>query len=235
MKKIVWGVVGLMLGLQAGEVYATFSVAAQKSAQLAFNASGIVASVNSDIGSVVKQGEVLATLESDDINASLQSARTVLKYAKKEYDRQLKVKHLIDAATLDVYASKYENAKNQVILQQALFDKTVLKAPFEGIIFWKELENGDTVSGALLRTVLKIQSLHARKLILSFDQKYWKEIKAGDTFNYKLDGDSREYEGKIVKVYPYADAENRKMQAEVQAKDLPVGLFGDGKILTQMK
>ena len=235
MKKIVWSVIGLVVGLQAGEVYATFSVEAQQSAQLAFSASGIVEKVTVDIGSVVKQDEVLATLESDDINASLQMAKTQYKYAKKDFERQLKVKHLIDAASFDMYASKYENAKDQVILQQALFDKTVLKAPFEGIVFWKELEKGDTVSGAMIRTVLKLQSLHARKLILSFDQKYWKEIKAGDTFTYTLDGDTREYTGKIVKVYPYADAQNRKMQAEVHAKDLPVGLFGSGTITTQVK
>jgi RND family efflux transporter MFP subunit len=235
MKKIIWGVIGLVLGLQAGEVYATFTVEAQKSAQLAFNASGIVGNVNIDIGSVVKENEILATLESDDINASLQLAKTQFKYAKKDFERQLKVKHLVDQESLDQYANKYESAKDQVILQQALFDKTILKAPFEGIIFWKELEVGDTVSGALLRTVLKVQSLYARKLVLSFDQKYWKEIKVGDAFSYKLDGDSRQYEGKIVKVYPSADANNRKMQAEVHAKDLPVGLFGDGLISTQMK
>jgi len=235
MKKIIWSVVGLVLSLQAGEVYATFTVEAQKSAQLAFNASGIVDKVRIDIGSVVKENEILATLESNDINASLQMARTVYKYAKKDFERQLKVKHLVDQESLDQYASKYESAKDQVIYQQALFDKTVLKAPFDGIVFWKELEVGDTVSGAMIRTVLKVQSLHARKLILSFDQKYWKEIKEGDTFTYKLDGDSRQYKGKIVKVYPSADANNRKMQAEVHAKDLPVGLFGDGMITTQMK
>ena len=235
MKKINWSVVGLVLSLQAGEVYATFTVEAQKSAQLAFNASGIVDKVRIDIGSVVKENEILATLESNDINASLQMARTVYKYAKKDFERQLKVKHLVDQESLDQYASKYESAKDQVIYQQALFDKTVLKAPFDGIVFWKELEVGDTVSGAMIRTVLKVQSLHARKLILSFDQKYWKEIKTGDTFTYKLDGDSRQYEGKIIKVYPSADANNRKMQAEVHAKDLPVGLFGDGLITTQMK
>ncbi len=235
MKKIIWSVVGLVLSLQAGEVYATFTVEAQKSAQLAFNASGIVDKVQIDIGSVVKENEILATLESNDINASLQMARTVYKYAKKDFERQLKVKHLVDQESLDQYASKYESAKDQVIYQQALFDKTVLKAPFDGIVFWKELEVGDTVSGAMIRTVLKVQSLHARKLILSFDQKYWKEIKEGDTFTYKLDGDSRQYEGKIIKVYPSADANNRKMQAEVHAKDLPVGLFGDGMITTQMK
>lgn len=235
MKKIVWSLLCLVLNLQATEVYATFTVEAQKSAQLAFNASGIVNQVNVDIGSVVKENDVLATLESNDINASLQIAHTAFKYAKKDFERQLKVKNIIDQASLDQYAGKYENAKNQVIYQQALLDKTILKSPFDGIVFWKEVEIGDTVSGMMLKTVLKLQSRHARKLVLSFDQKYWKEVKVGDRFIYKLDGDTAHYEGKIIKIYPYADANNRKMQAEVHAKDLPVGLFGDGTITTQAK
>lgn len=235
MRKMILSLMFLTFGLQAEEVYATFTVEAEQSAQLAFNASGIVNKVNVDIGSVVKENDVLATLESNDINASLQIASTALKYAKKDFARQLKVKNIIDQASLDQYASKYENTKAQVFYQQALLDKTVLKSPFDGIVFWKEVEIGDTVSGMMLKTVLKLQSRHERKLILSFDQKYWKEVKVGNTFKYKLDGDITQYEGKIIKIYPYANANNRKIEAEVYAKDLPVGLFGDGTITTQTK
>jgi len=89
------------------------------------------------------------------------------------------------------------------------------------------------VSGQAIRTILRIQSLHKRKLILAFDQKYWKDIKTGDTFKYKVDGDPKEYEGKISKIYPHADPLSRKIKAEVEVKDFVAGLFGDGYITTQ--
>ncbi len=235
MRKMFLSLMFLTFGLQAEEVYATFTVEAEQSAQLAFNASGIVNKVNVDIGSVVNENDVLATLESNDISASLQIVRTAFKYAKKDYERQLKVKNIIDEASLDQYASRYENTKAQVIYQEALLDKTVLRSPFDGIVFWKGVEIGDTVSGMMLKTVLKLQSKHERKLVLSFDQKYWKEVKVGDMFKYKIDGDSTSYEGKINKVYPYANANNRKMEAEVHAKDFPAGLFGEGYVMTQTK
>ena len=155
-----------------------------------------------------------------------------MKYAKKDYERQVKVKKLVDASKFDSYLFKYESAKAQVIYQQALLDKTLLKAPFDGVIYDKKLEVGDVVSGAMIRTVFKVQSMHERKLILEFDQKYWKDIKTGQVFNYSIDGDSKKYSGKISKVYPFADSGNRKIRAEVETKDFIPGLFGDGTITT---
>lgn len=230
-KKILLGML-LLAGsmLQAQEVYATFTVEAGKSANLAFTSSGTVNKVLVDISSVVKKGEILAELQNYDLKAALNIATTALKYAKKDYERQLKVKKLLDASKFDSYAFKYENAKAQVIYQQALLDKTILRAPFDGIIIDKSIEEGDVVSGAMIRTVFKIQSKHERKIILSFDQKYWKIIKKGQIFHYQLDGDKQKYSGKISKIYPYADSGNRKIKAEVLAKDFIVGLFGEGYI-----
>jgi multidrug resistance efflux pump len=113
---------------------------------------------------------------------------------------------------------------------KAMLDKTTLYAPFDGVILDKSVEVGDAVSGVSPKTILKIQSLHVRKLILEFDQKYWQNVKIGDVYKYKIDGDSNEYEGRISKIYPYANANNRKIKAEIQTKDFIVGLFGDGTI-----
>jgi RND family efflux transporter MFP subunit len=226
-------IVGLMLSftaLQAGEIYATFNVEAEQSANLAFTTSGTVNKVNVSIASEVKKGEVLSSLDNAEIKVALNIATTALKYAKRDYERQAKVKKLLDASRFDTYAFKYENAKAQAVYQQVLLDKTVLKAPFGGVIYEKSIEVGDVVSGAMVRTVLKIQSLKKRKLVLEIDQKYWKVIKPGLTFRYKVDGDDREYQGKISKVSPYADDANRKIRAEVESEGFTPGLFGEGSI-----
>ena len=194
----------LMLGslLNAAETYATFVVKPMQEANLAFIASGIVKKVNVDIGSHVKKGAVLAELDNSDIKAMLEVTKTAYKYAKKDYERQLKIQNLIDEAKFDAVANKYESAKNQLAYQQALYNKTFLKAPFNGVIFAKELEIGDAVSGMMLRTVFQIQSTTKRKLLLSFDQKDRNLVKVGDTFKYKLDGDNKVYSAKISKIYP---------------------------------
>ena len=231
MKKIILSLMLLAVSIQAKDIYATFTVEAQKSANLAFTSSGTVNSVSVEVSSLVKKGDLLAELQNDDLKAALNIANTALKYTKKDYDRQMKVKKLVDALKFDSYAFKYENAKAQVIYQQALLDKTLLKAPFDGVIFNKSVEVGDVVSAAMIRTVFKMQSMHERKLILEFDQKYWKSVKVGQNLNYSIDGDSQKYSGKISKIYPFADSGNRKIKAEVKVEDFVVGLFGEGYIV----
>lgn len=235
MKKIIWSMLWMITAMSAEEVYATFEVEAQKSANLAFSSSGIVQKVTVDVGSEVKKEDVLSTLQNDDLKVMLEGAQVALKYAKLDYDRQVKVKKIIDQSQFDQYAFKYENAKVQAAYQKSLLDKTVLRAPFDGVIYEKSLEEGDVVSGAMIRTLLKIQSAHERKLILEFDQKYHAKVKVGDLFKYKIDGDEKIHEGKISKIYPVVNMENRKVIAEVEAKDLMVGLFGEGTILINDK
>ncbi len=235
MKKIFILLALLLVNLQAKEIYATFTVHADKSANLAFSSSGIVDSVKVDIGSVVKKGDILAKLQNDDYKASLNITQTTLKYAKKDYMRRQKVKSIIDQGEFDKYASKYADAKAALAYKQALLDKTILKAPFDGVIYDKAIEVGDAVSGAMIRTVFKIQSKSERKLLLAFDQKYWSDVKVGDKFSYKVDGSDKTYEGIIRKIYPTIDRKKRKIKAEVKAKDFIVGLFGDGTIITTEK
>lgn len=228
MKKLL-SLAVLAVSLSAG-VYATFNVEAKQNANLAFVSSGIVNKVNVDIGSVVKQDDVLATLENSDIKALLDSSETNLKYAKKAFERQDKIKTLIDESKFDGFAKEYENAKSTYAYEQSMYNKTFLKAPFDGVIYSKDIELGNAVSGMMLKTVFQIQSVHERKLVLEFDQKYNKAVKVGQTFQYSVDGDDKVYTGTISKVYPHADVKTRKMMAEVEAKEFTVGLFGDGTI-----
>jgi len=234
MKKLALLMV-LTAGIYAQDIYATFKVKAQKEANLAFSAGGIVNRVNADIGAVVKKGDVLASLQNSDLKALYEIALIAQKYAKKDYNRQLRVKDVINRAHLDAFAFKYDSAKAKAKYQKSLLDKTYLKVPFDGVVIYKAVEAGDVVSGMAPRTIFKIQSEHDRKLLVNFDQKYSSVVKVGDTFKYKIDGSEKEYIGKISKIYPTIDTKSRQAIAEVKAKDFKPGLFGTGTIVTEGK
>ncbi len=244
MKRIILGLIALVVSLSAAEIYATFNIEAQRSANLAFYSGGIVKKIHVDVSSVVKKDDTLVELQNDDLKASLRiakasldSAKVSLKFAKKDYERQKLIKDLIDESKFDQYVFAYETAKvaisqaeANVAYQQSLLDRTQISAPFDGVIFEKSVEVGDVVSGMMLRTVFKIQSAKERNLIFEFDQKYWKIVSVGNRVKYTVNGDAKLYEGQISKVYPQADSDNRKIKAEVKAKGFVVGLFGDGYI-----
>jgi len=88
MKKMIFSFMLLILNMQAEEVYATFSVQADQSANLAFTSSGIVNNISVDVATIVKKDDILAQLQNADLKAALNIASTSLKYAKREYDRQ---------------------------------------------------------------------------------------------------------------------------------------------------
>jgi len=232
MKKIVTTILLAVMSLSASEIYATFNVKANKEANLAFNIGGIVKKALVDIGDEVKANELLAELKNSDIKANLHLAQIELKYAKKDYNRQLKVKNVIGQSVLDKFAFKKEIAQAKIAQIKTTLDKTYLKAPFNGIITYKNIEAGDTVPGMSPKLVYKLISPHKRKLIVEFDGKYLSKVKVGDEFKYKLDGSNKELIGKISKIYPTVDTKTQKAKAEVETKDIKVGLFGSGVIVT---
>jgi membrane fusion protein (multidrug efflux system) len=244
MKKTVLLVLLLAAGLYAQKIYATFDVEAARSAELSVSASGIIEAINVDVGSRVKKGDVLLWLGNRDLKEALELAKSRLelarinaKYAERDFRRFEKVKKVIDEGVYDQYASAYERslssvreAEVNVRYKEELLNKTILRAPFDGVIYDKPVEVGDVVSGAMIKILLRLQSTEDAKLKLAVDQKYWKQLKAGQSFTYRVDGDATLRKGVIDKVYPTANSGNRKIIVEVPAKRIIPGLFGDGEI-----
>jgi len=219
--------------LLASEVYATFTVHAKKAANLAFTYSGIIKHYNVDIMSRVKKGDVLATLVNDDLIATINASKISLKYAKSDYQRykNLLKQGLIDIAKFEKFALQYESIKAKIVYEDSINAKTILRAPFDGVITERMIEEGDVVSGQTLKTAFTIQSEHQRTLLVEFDQKYSADVNVGDVFVYKVDGDSNEYSGTVYRIFPAANIQTRKVSIQVNARDFTVGLFGEGKII----
>lgn len=218
------------LSLWGEDIYATFNVEANQSANLAFSTSGIVDKVYVDIGDSVKKGQVLASLKVGDLKAELKVLEVELKYAQKDWQRAQKAKRVMDKVRLDQYAFKRDIALAKIKLQKELIDKSILKAPFDGVIFGRDIEVGDVVTGMNPKTVLQIESQRERKLLIYIDQKYVKVVKKGDLFRYRFSDDNTTKRVKITKIYPTIDTKSRKMTAQAQSQDEMVGLFGDGYI-----
>ncbi len=234
----------LSAAVMAQEIYATFNVVADKEANLVLSTSGLIKKINVDVGDQVKKGQVLLELDSDDLKTSItlaqkqiELAEVNLRFAKKSYDRYSKVKEVVDEGEFDTYASGYERAKIELstakatlAYKQALYEQTRLKAPFSGVIALKEVEVGDGVSSAKMETLLTLITPQKQKLVVQVDEKYWKQLKIGQTFSYSVDGEKTKRESKISKIYPAIDPKKRAITIELPAQELKVGMFGHGML-----
>nr|WP_314468111.1 efflux RND transporter periplasmic adaptor subunit [uncultured Campylobacter sp.] len=249
MNKILLFLLSAAVALCAQDrIYASFDVAAAKDAQLALKAVGIVKSVNVEIGSAVKRGDVLLELENESEKLAvrlaqndLESAQTAKAHAKSVLDKfklvqSVSSKQAFENAEFDFKnAALAENRAHLALnLAQKRLEDTRLLAPFDGTISGKSIEVGEGVGG-VAQKLMSIFSYPDVKLKLSFDEKFKDRVKIGSEFIYKLDGQSEERRGKISLIYPTIDTKNGKIYAEVRARNLTPGLFGEGYIVSDSR
>ena len=234
------------LPLFGEEIYATFNIQATQSATLSLASNGVIEEIFVEVGDFVEKGEKLLTLKAKDLQenvkiakATLDSARIEYNFLESQYKRYQSSKNVIDKNTFERIQSQYQSslyafkkAQANYDLQKELLDKTILYAPFSGVISNKFVEVGDGV-GAISSKLFVLESKQ-KKAMIEFDSQYLSQVKVGDKFQYKLQNIAQKDPLILTKIYPSIDMKTKKAKAEALLKrDLPSGIFGDGLILGQ--
>lgn len=229
MKKIFIITLFMIQALFAEDIYATFDVVSDKKSELGLSISGIISTLNVDVGDKVKKGDLLLSLYNAQEKNEYETARKNAEHSAKTYERYAKISDVIDKEKMENYLYDRDitllNAQNKEIILR----KTELRAPYDLVVTKKNIDLGAIVL-ASQTNLLDVIALDDVKLVLKLDEKYWQKVKVGQTFIYKVDGSNENYEGLITKVYPIILNETRQMEAEVKAKNLMPGLFGNGTI-----
>ena len=229
MKKILILTLFIFQALFAEEIYATFDVVSEKKSELGLSISGIISTLNVNVGDKVKKGDLLLSLNNSQEKVEYETARKNAEHSAKIYERYAKISDVIDKEKMENYLYDRDitqlNAQNKEIILR----KTELRAPYDLVVTKKNIDLGSIVLASQTK-LIDVIALDDVKLVLKFDEKYWQKLKVGQLFTYKVDGSDKIYEGKITKIYPTILNETREMQAEVKTKDLMPGLFGNGTI-----
>jgi RND family efflux transporter MFP subunit len=237
----------LLFGSLLGEeIYATFDVVALKEANLALTTSGVVKTINVDVGSHVKKGEILLEIDNDNLIAGVDLAKESLKkahieeqFARQTFERYKKVENVIDAQLMDQNTLVFQKstaalgeAKAQLRYQSTLVEKTRLRAPFSGVISHRNIELGDGVGGGSM-PLFKLISNGTVKLLVQFDEKYLTKVRKGSAVRYRVDGENQWHNAVISKLHPTVNPKTRKATAEILVGKIAPGLFGEAFILVE--
>lgn len=229
MKKIFLITLFMFHGLFAEEIYATFDVISEKESQLGLSVSGIVSTLNVNVGDKVKKGDLLLSLNNTQEKNEYETARKNAEHSSKIYERYAKISDVIDKEKMENYLYDRDISQLNAQNKEIVLKKTELRAPYDLVVTKKNIDLGAIVL-ASQTNLLDVIALDDVKLVLKLDEKYWQKVKVGQTFIYKVDGSDKNYEGIISKIYPVVLKETRQMEAEVKAKNLMPGLFGNGTI-----
>ena len=229
MKKVLIVMLFLFQSLFAQEVYATFDVVSEKKSELGLSISGIVGTLNVNIGDRLKKGDLILSLNNSQEKNEYEIARKNAEHSFKVYERYAKISDVIDKEKMENYLYDKEITQLNAQNKEIILKKTELSAPYDLIIAKKNIDLGSIVLASQTK-LIEVISMDDIKLVLKFDEKYWQKVKVGQIFTYKVDGSDKNYEGKITKIYPTILSETRQIQAEVKVNDLLPGLFGNGMI-----
>src|SRR5687768_2459703 len=157
----------------------TGSLLANEEVEIRSEVSGRVTSIGFKEGQKVQQGQVLVTLNDDDLQAQLRNAEAGLKLAKLTEERQ---KQLLDVKGISQEAFESTQVERigmeaQVDNLKALIAKTTIRAPFNGTIGLRSISEGGFVDPTTL--IATLTQTDPIKLDLNVPERYGREIRSG--------------------------------------------------------
>ena len=164
----------------------------------------IVQSVLVDVGSPVKAGQTLITLQVAARGAQVQSGKTAYDEAVLNYNRlkQLNSKGGISKSEVDAAYSRMKTAEAALKSTQSSLQRTSLKASINGIVSARNVEPGEIAeSGKVLLSIVDPKTMEAELMV---SKKDIMNINAGTTVEIRVDGQT--HTGWVKRISPEAQS-----------------------------
>lgn len=193
-------------------IEANGTVIANESVDLRPEVSGRLTYLHVPEGLKVAQGTVLARVNSADLQAQLQKSQVQLDLAQTTVQR---LKTLLDVG--GVNQSDYDIAVNQanslradIDYTRTLIDKTVIRAPFTGVIGLRQVSPGAYVSPATV--IASMQQLTKAKVDFTLPEQYSDMIKIGGIVEVEVDAaNEKRQRARIIAMEPEAIRQTRNV------------------------
>ncbi len=166
-----------------------------ETADLAFSVDGTIESIEVDLGDLVKRNELLAVLDREPYELTvdvrrgqLEQAQTALEQSERAYQRQRELfeRDVISTRQYDEARAQYKTAHEEVeVSRQRLglaehdLDNTRLTAPYEGVIAGRMVEEFEEVAAG--RPILRLQVEREAEVTVLVPETLVYNIRVGDT------------------------------------------------------
>lgn len=230
----------------------TGSIQPERRADLRAEVGAVVLQVLKENGEPVRKGDVLLRLDETSIRDSVNSAEEAtraaeqsLAQAQRMYERQ---KTLLASGMVSTQAqedaeirrnnaqSDLAAARSRSVSARQQLTRTVVRAPFDGIVSERKVSNGDTAQvGKELIKVIDPSSMRFEGLV-SADKIG--VVKVGQPVLFRVNGyPGQSFSGKVKRVDPAANAVTRQVEVLVEfsepAQPRVAGLYAEGRIESQ--
>jgi membrane fusion protein (multidrug efflux system) len=194
------------------KIQVTGAVQANESLEIRSEISGKVTSINFEEGQRVRKGELLLTINDEELIAQLEK----LKYSKQlreesEYrQRMLLEKEAISQEEYDQALTELNTARADIRLIEAQIAKSRLRAPFNGIIGLRYVSEGSYITPQT--TIATFSNIDPAKIEFSIPGKYSNDVQVGNLIEFQTESSDDMYQGEIYAIEPQIDPETRTLR-----------------------
>jgi membrane fusion protein (multidrug efflux system) len=176
---------------------------------------GTVDRIAFDSGKSVRQGDVLAILDTRQERAQLAAAEAQRNLARLNFGRMegLLKERIISRAEFDGATAEDHQSEARVGEIRAAIDRKVIKAPFSGILGIRQVNLGQYLSAG--DPLVTLQSLNPIRVNFGVPQQAAGEMRIGRSVRIKLDDLSgAEFEGRVTAIDSIVDETTRNIQVQ---------------------
>ena len=190
--------------------------------------AGRVQSIHFQEGQLVNKNDPLFTLDPAEYKAQLDGSSAQLRMEQLNFERTqtLFSRQLTSRQNLDEAQAKLDAARAYQTKDQVRLDKTVIRAPFAGVVGLRQVSVGAYVSPGNDLTTLG--SIGMVKLDFQVPEVYLSKIKVGQPLTIGVDAyPGRTFPGTVYAINPGIDEETRTIRLRARAPN-PDNLLRSG-------
>lgn len=214
------------------------SLRSEESVMLRSEVVGRIKEINFKEGSPVAKGQVLFRLDDSVARAELEQVKANLSLSQSQSNRasSLHAEGYVSKQFRDEAANALKVQQAAVQLAQARLDKTVITAPFEGVVGLRAVSVGDYVSAG--QDLAPLEAIRLLKADFRLPELYVSKVQLGQRIELKFDAlPGKTRTGEVYAISPLVDAGGRSIlvRALVANEDalLRPGMFARIQLLVQ--
>jgi membrane fusion protein (multidrug efflux system) len=212
------------------EASAVGTLLANESVMIRPELDGRIAAIHFEEGQLVRQGQELVALDATEIRAQLAavSAELELNRSRMKRAEELYAKKFVSAQALDDARASLNQSQARHAEISARLAKSVIRAPFEGVVGLRQVSPGAYVKAG--QDIARLEGIGTLKLDFRLPEVYLGRVRSGQQVETRTDAFPGEtFRGAIYAIEPAVDEATRTVLVRARVPNpgarLKPGLF----------
>ena len=211
------------------------TVEAEMSVDIVAETAGVVEKLNVEEGNRVKKGQILAIVNFEELKLSKDKAEVSLKEAENTFKRMKNMfdRQLVSQETYDNAQFNYNQKKLDFDNARVKFNKSMIKAPFSGVVTERFITTGQYLP--MNQKAFSLVNRDVLKINVFIPEERVREVKAGMPANLISEAAKQTFKGNVKRVSHVVDPSTGTVKVTVYVTHDPnirPGMFIKVRLLT---